>query len=194
MAKILVVDTETGGLDPANDSILSLGACVLDTETGEIVDRFYSLVHESHIVAHPKALAVNGLSVEHIMEHGATPGTVVTLLNDFMRKNGLKKPTLAGHNIAGFDMGFIRRLYKQANVTWLPFDYHVLDTMSIAVMLRFYGHLPVEKVSLDCLCQHFGIVIRESEEHNSLEDAVATAKLLQAFNVFIGIPSASPRA
>lgn len=195
--KILVVDTETGGLDPVSESILSLGACVLDTDSGEVEDKFYVLIHEDPIIANPKALAVNGLSIEDIQEHGVSPSVAITMLGEFMRKHGLRKPMLAGHNIAGFDMGFIRRLYKQAGVKFLPFDYHVLDTMSVAVLLRAFGHLPVERVTLDNLCQHFGINIRdggEGAQHNALEDAVATAKLLQALQVFIGTPSASPKA
>jgi DNA polymerase III epsilon subunit-like protein len=197
LSKIVVVDTETGGLDPNVESILSIGMVIMDSETGELGERYYSLIDEPNLVANPRALEVNGLTVEQIKAEGKSPQEVCRDIDAFLRRHSLKKPTLAGHNIAGFDMGFIRRLYRVAGVKWLPFDYHVLDTMSVAVLLRFNGHLPVEKVSLDNLCQHFGINIREGGEgaqHNALEDAVATAKLLNALTVFIGTPSASPKA
>lgn len=51
--KLLSVDTETGGLDPNVQSILSLGAAVL--EDGVVTDTINIWIAESEIVAEPTA-------------------------------------------------------------------------------------------------------------------------------------------
>jgi len=177
--RIIVLDVETGGFDSTTDSILSLGAVVLDDD-GTIVDSFHTLIQEEEINANEGALKVNGLTIERLREQGLSPRMTVTLFTEFIRRNSLpSRPTLAGHNIAGFDMGFIRRLYRLAGAR-MSFDYHVLDTMSAALLLKWAGRLPVANVKLDTLIKHFDIVGREGEEHNALEDATLTAKLLVA--------------
>lgn len=178
MKRLVVVDTETGGLDDREHSILSLGA-VIWTEDGSLSEPFHMFIQEEKMVTTPEALRVNGIT-ETELSLGMSPSYVILLFEEWLHNNGLySKQTLGGHNIAGFDMGFLKRLYKLAGKR-LPFDYHVQDTMSLALALRFAGMLNVPNVKLDTLCAHFGITIREegtSGRHNSAEDAVATAKL-----------------
>lgn len=187
MNKVVVIDTETGGLNPQTDSILSLGAVVLNPD-GSLGETFYVLINEGtnrHVTE--DALKVNGISLSMIDTNGVTPSMAVTMFSEFLLRNEIPRKTeLAGHNIAGFDMGFIRRLYCLAGVR-MPFDYHTLDTMSVALFWRWTGHVPVSRVSLDALAKHFSIVVREPGAiHNSLEDAVATAKLLAIFREMAG--------
>ena len=96
MSKILVVDTETGGLDPNTDSILSIGMVIMDSETGELGPEYYTLINEPNLSANPKALEVNGLTVEKIKAEGLPPSVVVRDIGTFLRQHGLRKPTLAG--------------------------------------------------------------------------------------------------
>lgn len=177
--KLVVVDTETGGLDSNVHSILTLGAALLDD--GEVKAQFHAHILEDPFVATPEALRVNGLTEAEIRDHGMTPGYAVTAFEEWLRENEvIGKATLAGHNIAGFDMGFLRRLYRLAGRRW-PFDYHCLDTMSVALFLKHMGILTVPNVKLDTLCHHYGIEIRKlGSAHNAAEDAAATAKLLTA--------------
>lgn len=179
MNRVVVIDVETGGLDDREHSILTLGAAiwtdgVVDSET------FHMHILEEELSVTPEALKVNGITQEQINQ-GMTPGFVVSAFEQWLHGKGIYgRATLGGHNIAGFDMGFMKRLYKLAGKK-LPFDYHVLDTMSVALLLKFAGRLPVPNVRLDTLCSHFGIKIREggtAGKHRSDEDAVATAKLL----------------
>lgn len=178
MKRLVVIDTETGGLDSNEHSLLTLGAALL--VDGEITSTFHIHVLEEDLKVDPQALSVNGITEAEI-KAGMSPSFVVTAFEQWLRNNNAGgRMTLAGHNIAGFDMGFMKRLYKLARYR-MPFDYHVLDTMSVALVLKFMGKLNVPNVKLDTLCRHFGIKIRENDEtgrHNSQEDAVATAKLL----------------
>jgi DNA polymerase III subunit epsilon len=193
MKKLVVIDTETGGLDAHDSSILTLGAVVLTLPGGEMSEPFHMYVQEEKVVASQEALRVNGITMEEI-GHGMSPSFVTTAFEDWLHNQGVfGRQTLAGHNIAGFDMSFIKRLYQQAGKK-LPFDYHVFDTMSLAVALRFAGKLDVTKVSLDNLCAHFGIKIREQDatgRHNSAEDAVATAKLIVKLLDLLNTPVAA---
>ncbi len=178
--QLVVIDVETGGLDDREHSILSLGAVIWTN--GVLSEPFHMYVREEQINATPEALRVNGITDEELA-HAMSPSFVVSMFEDWLLTNGVSgRATLGGHNIAGFDMGFFKRLYKFAGKK-PPFDYHVQDTMSLALALRFAGRLSVTNVKLDTLCRHFDITIREggsTGKHNSGEDAVATAKLFTA--------------
>jgi DNA polymerase III epsilon subunit-like protein len=177
MSKIVVIDVETGGLDPALHSILTLGACIWDN--GIIMDDFYVVIKEPELSITPEALKVNGLTEEQIAL-GVTPTEAVVALEQWAKRNGIYgRYTVGGHNISGFDMGFLKRLYRIACVK-MPFEYHVVDTMTAAILLKYAGKISVKNFKLDTLCQHYGIVIRAdgaSGVHNSGEDAIATANL-----------------
>jgi DNA polymerase III epsilon subunit-like protein len=175
--KILVVDTETGGLDPERESIFSLGAVVW--QDGSIADELLINIREAPMVYTVGALKVNG--IDPMTWVGDDPLTATQKLKAFLLKNGFfKVAPMAGHNIASFDWGFIKRLYRLAgedvNKT---LSYKMLDTMTLAAALDTVGRLPgLRSRGLDGLCQRFGITIRTGSVHNALEDARATAKLL----------------
>lgn len=180
--KLLIVDTETGGLDPQEHSILTLGAVVW--HEGAIDDEILLEIAEPEIKATPGALAVNGIDIDCLRETGETPLIVVQKLKVFLQKNGFFKAAhIGGHNVASFDWGFIKRLFRLAGE---PIEktlhYRMLDTMTLAIALEQAGRLPtIKNMGLDSLCTHFGIVIRpggKDAPHNALEDARATAKLL----------------
>lgn len=180
--KLLVLDTETGGLDPNESSILSLGAVVWNE--GGIDDEILIEIAEPEIMAHPRALAINGIDIERLKATGDTPLMAVQKLKSFLQKNGFFKAAhIAGHNVASFDWGFVNRLFRLAGE---PIEktlhYRMLDTMTLALALDQVGRLGnLRSMGLDGLCAHFAIPIRQGGKdapHNALEDARATAKLL----------------
>lgn len=178
MKQLVIIDTETGGLDPAKHSILSLGAALW--QDGKVVSTYYTLINEPDRSVTDDALRVNGITHEMI-DSGLSPIDAVENLRQWLTMNSVfGRVMIGGHNIAGFDMGFLKRLYL-LGCTRMPFEYHVIDTMSIALALKFAGKLDVKNVKLDTLCEHYGIQIRDggtSGTHNAKEDAVATAHLL----------------
>lgn len=180
--KLLIIDTETGGLDPQEHSILTLGAVVWND--GGIDDEILLEIAEPEIIATAGALKVNGIDLDRLRETGDTPLMAVQKLKVFLQKNGFFKAAhLGGHNVAAFDWGFVRRLFRLAGE---PIEktlhYRMLDTMTLALALEQAGRLPtMRSMGLDALCTHFGILIRaggKDAPHNALEDARATAKLL----------------
>jgi DNA polymerase-3 subunit epsilon len=177
--KLIVWDTETGGLDPNKQSILTLG--VVAWQDGSIADEMLLEIAEPEIIAEERALKINGISVAHLATVGDTPLAAVMKIKNFLLKNGFFKTVyVAGHNVP-FDVGFIKRLYTLAGEDYdKTFSYRVLDTMTLALALDQVGRLPgLRSTGLDGLCSRFGINIRGSAaRHNALEDARATAKLL----------------
>jgi DNA polymerase III epsilon subunit family exonuclease len=184
MKQLVVIDVETGGLDDREHSILSLGA-VIWTD-GVLSEPFHMFIREENMVTTPDAMRVNGIT-DNDMAHAMSPSFVVSAFEDWLHSHSVYgRPTLGGHNIAGFDMGFVKRLYKLAGKKF-PFDYHVQDTMVLAGALRFADRLSVSNVKLDTLCSHFDIKIREiGTPHNAAEDALATAKLFTALLDILG--------
>lgn len=179
MYKVLVIDTETGGLDPMKQSILSVGAVVL--QDGEVKDEFYQVLREESVIADERALQVNGFTVEEIEHDGTEIRDALFQFKAFLRKNGFTTRTvLAGHNV-GFDVGFLKRWFRLSS-TEKEFDslfsYRLIDTASIAQFLQMAGLMrPMQSSSLDNVSKEFHLS-RMSNEHNALEDAKLTAQLL----------------
>ena len=183
------MDTETGGLDPAVESILTLGMVVLQDE--EIVDGTLIKIVEPVINAHPRALAVNGINLDTHITTGVGPVAAVGQVKEFLTRNGFTgSVNPAGHNVP-FDVGFVKRLYSIAGVKYSrDFSYRALDTISLAAGLTLAGRLYGQReLSLDALCRRFGIQIRTGVTHEALEDARATAKLLVKLLALIRNPS-----
>lgn len=181
--RVLIIDTETGGLDPAEHSILSLAAVVW--KDGAIDAKFQVVIREPQISTTLEALRINGFTGERLENEGVSPLTAVQSLNNFLLANDIRnRVTLGGHNVA-FDIGFLKRLYRLAAVTpkeyGAKFSHRSLCTQTLALALEVAGLETFQSTSLDALCKQFGIDIREGGvkgAHDALEDAVATGKLL----------------
>jgi len=193
--KIIVVDTETGGLDAGTKSILSLGAVILEDDS--VIDEFYTVICEDEIFADAQALKVNGFTVGRIKEIGVSPAKAVDQFISFLSKHNLtRRATLAGHNV-GFDIGFLKRLFrlagKEAKYDQL-FSFRTIDTQAVAQLLQMAGRITVKSTSLDSLCKACGVTIRDGVVHNAAEDARATAVLFTGFLDMIRLPKAIPNA
>jgi len=180
---MIVLDTETGGLDPENKSILSVG-CVVLNDNLSIVDEFENYVKESDIIADPRALAINKIDLEWLKENGKSPAEVITNLEEFLSKyyNKKEKITMAGHNV-GFDVGFMKRLYKQGGAGLegyeSRFSHRTVDTASIIRFFMLAKRLDIPAANSTDAFKYFGIEISDTERHTALADARATAKLLK---------------
>lgn len=179
MKKLLLVDTETGGLDPVENSIFSVGMVIW--KDGKITDSMSVVIKEPNGIVTSEAVKINGLTRERIESTGVSPAEAVSKITAFCRKNGIKwGAEIGGHNVQ-FDVGFLKRLYKLAGVKY-PFSHRVVCTQSAAIFLRLAGYLDINNTGLDALCEKFGITIRMEgvASHDALEDVTATAHLLTA--------------
>lgn len=183
--KLLVIDTETGGLDPARHSLLSWAGVVWTN--GEIVDSIDFYVSERHIQVEPRAMEINKLDLSEVDFFGWSPSYAARELDVFFNKHfgaptSSNKIALVGHNV-GFDIGFTKRLYRQARRPRFfeqRFSHRTLDTAGILRYLYLAGKIPFNNASLDEGLSYFGIEVPEEDRHTALGDAIATAKLLTA--------------
>jgi len=177
-ARFLVVDTETGGLDPAAHSLLTLAAVVW--ADGAVGDSLALAIREPNIVAEPRSLEINRVDVEKLKADGLAPAEAVKRLDGFIAAHfgSGEKPVLAGHNI-GFDVGFLKRLYRLAQRDYeTAFSHRTVDTAGILRFLSLVGRLDLASGSSTEAFDHFGIAPPEPLRHTALGDALATAALL----------------
>lgn len=171
--RLVVVDTETGGLDPSRHPILTLGAVAWqDGEIGESVEwKFYAPPQ----FCDPQALRVNGIDIEQHNQEAIRPDEAAQALLRFGRRySDGTRIRLAGHNIVGFDAGFLRALYGPSDF-WRYFHHRSIDTMTMLPFLWLAGQgRDIGKLS--DACDAFGIELTDA--HTALGDALATARLL----------------
>jgi DNA polymerase III epsilon subunit-like protein len=192
--RLLVIDTETGGLDSAEHSILSLGAVIWNE--GSIEAKFQVVIREPQMSTTLEALRINGFTHEIIENEGVVPLIAVQSLQNFLLMHDMRtRATLAGHNVS-FDIGFLKRLYRLAGFGdkdyGKKFSHRALCTQTLAIALMAAGRCDFRSTGLNALCDYFNIVIREGGKlgrHDALEDATATAKLLTAELALIRDPS-----
>jgi len=170
---MIVIDTETGGLDPGVHSILSLGACVYPQAPGG--PTFEMFVREDPMMVTAGALDVNDIDLRRAAEK---PVDVWDRFVSWVRNvEGSTGVILGGHNTP-FDIGFLRRLARLAkgSVDGI-FSHRYVDTMTVARFFVLSGDLPSgHSCSLASLCATYSVV--RTGEHTALGDALATRDLL----------------
>jgi len=194
--KLFVFDTETGGLDPLEHSLLTLAGVVW--EDGEIVDQIDLMICEPIMSTTPDAMRINKLNLAEVRAKGITPNDAAQTLEAFFKKHWAADPVpLAGHNVA-FDVGFLKRLYRVAartNSVAVPgayavaealadkafnrrFSYRLTDTQGIAMFLNLAGIRSTTNQKLGTLIDAFQVTRDMGEQHNALADATYTARVL----------------
>lgn len=171
--KIIVFDTETGGLDPLKHSLLQVGIMVC--ENGEVLDKKrINIVHETYHVT-PFAMKVNKLDLAN--HAGVTPAEAVEEIVAFVRAHFKKPAQVLGHNVP-FDVGFMKKLFQDTGVDYESvFSYRLLDTSSFARVLEFSGAIE-RGGSLGQLAETFNIEFDKTALHDALVDCEVTYKLL----------------
>lgn len=180
--KTLWIDTETGGLIPGKSPILTMAGII---EIDNVVkEEFYFKVKPlPGQIIDDNALKINGINREEISTF-EEPRVVHDKLNAILGKYCNKfdkndKYVPGGHNVR-FDIDKMLTPFYELQgdkflFSWL--DYHHLDTMSLALILRKQGWINVPNVRLETMCQAFGIPIKA---HNAQEDIRATRLLWNA--------------
>lgn len=182
-SKLLIIDTETGGLSAAKYSILSLGAVIWQDRS--IIDEIEIFVKEPAVLTDPEALRVTGFDLSVLSKRGKTPEHAVSEFGAFLSRSfgdpkDREKIPVAGHNV-GFDLAFCERLYRLGGSSIAGmFSHRVLDTASILAFLVLAGKLPTVCQSSDGAFEYFEIKFAAKERHTALADARATATLLSS--------------
>ena len=168
----VIIDTETGGLDPSKHSLISVG---LVSACGTRMDEF--IVKEPTLMADPRSMAIHGITEHTINEHGLTPDDAVDRFEAFF--NNMDGPVLlVGHNIS-FDLSFIKRLYRLTNRTQpRKISHRSLDTHTLLWTGIQLGIFPSSTNTSDGAFSHFDIEPPADKRHTALGDAIATQKLV----------------
>ena len=156
MAREIVLDTETTGLDPRTGHRLIEIAC-LELEdfipTGRHFHRYVDPCRDIEAAAQ----AVHGISIEFLRGKPRFEEVCEEFL-EFVAD-----AVLIAHN-AGFDRNFVNHELGLAGQRTLP-DSQWIDTLGMA-QKRFPGMYN----SLDALCKRFKISLAEREKHGALID------------------------
>ncbi len=185
--RFVVLDTETTGLDPKKDAIVTIGAVTVQNNEILLEDQFEALLRFRY---NTSAVVVHGITREAAEEEGVDE---VEALRDFL--GYLRDGVIVGHHI-GFDVEILRehimrRFGQDLENRWL-------DTMELTLHLEdsgAFGTPPDDDedvdergrdFSLDGLCARFGI--KPHDRHTAAGDAFITAqvflKLLRLANRF----------
>jgi DNA polymerase-3 subunit epsilon len=157
MARAIVLDTETTGLDPrSGHRLIEVGCIELDDyiPTGKTFHRY---VHPERDID-PDAERVHGISLAMLDDKPKFH----EVCEDFL--DFVADAPLVAHN-AAFDRGFINHELEQAGREALH-ESRWIDTLKLA-QKRFPGMYN----SLDALCKRFKISLAERDKHGALLDA-----------------------
>jgi DNA polymerase-3 subunit epsilon len=165
--RFVVLDSETTGLDPRTDRLITIGA--VSVVGGEILleDSFDTLIR---VARNTTAVAVHGVtrdqSAKGVVEEEA--------LTDFLAylQDGVIVGHHIGHDIATLDAGYERGWGFQL-------QNRSLDTMDLTLHLErdgaFAGRPPIRRFTLDALCEMFGVI--PHDRHTASGDAFITAQV-----------------
>lgn len=132
--KVLIYDTETGGLDPEVHSVFSLGALVGDLDTGQVLEQFEALHKLDSIDDYnftDKAIEVHGITPTEAFTKGVETTELQDRFVDLWNSHGAE--IIGGHNEA-YDR---RMMAFQIFKCTLPefeanFTYRSIDSSSIS--------------------------------------------------------------
>ena len=157
-----VFDIETTGFSPFNDKIIEIGAVKMKGK--EIIDTFSTFVNPE--IPIPENI-VELTSITDFMVQDSE--TIEKVLPEFLEF--CKNTVLVAHN-AKFDIGFITQKAKELSLEFQPSS---IDTLPLAKIL-----IPdLKGFGLAKIVKHYDIKL--DNHHRAVDDAQATAEILQKF-------------
>ncbi|MBY0430864.1 MAG: 3'-5' exonuclease, partial [Rhodospirillales bacterium] len=158
---VLVLDTETTGLDVRTDRIVAVGAVRLHGDRvyrGVTLDR---LVNPGCTIS-TRSIAIHGIT-DYMVADAPRVAEVLPDLHEMMRNT-----VVVGHNI-GFDLAMLRRSAGEAGLEWR--DPPWLDTLLLAAALE----PDAEDFNLESLALRLAVNV--SGRHTALGDSFVTAEV-----------------
>lgn len=163
-----VLDTETTGLDPAKDSILSFGAVQISEMKIQV---------QTAVEWYPKSENTDRKSAPI---HGLVDIPHPISQEEFSKRllGYLGNSILVGHHL-GFDLQLLAKTLTPFGIGRFPNP--ILDTLNLAVRLEHgpqadFSRIAMESYSLDELCKRYAI--ETEDRHTAAGDAFLTAQLL----------------
>ena len=165
--RFVVLDSETTGLDPRTDRIITIGAVAVQDGEILIADSFSAMLK---VDRNTPAVAVHGITRDQSID-GMPEPQAMELFLDYV-KDGVIVGHHIGHDMATFDAACQRHW----GATLLN---RSLDTMDLTLHLErdgaFAGRPPIRRFTLDALCEMFGVI--PHDRHTATGDAFITAQV-----------------
>ncbi|WP_269236107.1 3'-5' exonuclease [Flavobacterium flavigenum] len=174
--RFVVISTETSGLNPVKDVILSLGAFAIVDDSIIIKDNFEAVLLQY------KYLHDNGLSNEFIIESKMTKLQENDALETFIVYLG--NAVLVGHHV-NFDIEMINAALERLGCGRLK-----NEALDIDVMYRKLHDINDKQFSLNDLCEIYKMP--KSDRNSSAEDAYKISLLFLKLKSRLGIKQVSP--
>ena len=163
MARELVLDTETTGLDyESGHRIVEIG--IVELENHLPTGGFFHYYLDPERDSDKRAKEVHGLSREFLSDKPKFSD----IANEFI--DYISDSKIIIHN-AAFDVGFINAELTRCNMNKLSDDM-IIDTLTLAKK-KFLG----QSVSLDSLCRRYNIDLTGREIHGAIKDAKLLASV-----------------
>jgi DNA polymerase III epsilon subunit family exonuclease len=166
-----VVDVETTGFVASRERIVEIAVVVVE-EDGSESEAFCTLLDPGRDPGPTHVHGITAAMVEGAPAFAAIHAYLATLLSGRV---------LVGHNVAGFDLGFLRAECLRCGVDDVrPEELALIDTLTVARdLLGLYG-----RASLSDCCSRFGLTW--DDHHSALGDARITAALFAAMRNELG--------
>ncbi len=174
----VVVDVETGGLQPEQDALLEIAASTIQMDAKGC----FSL--KSTVSAHiepaagltlnPDSMKINGINLDSPFRFAVSEKQALTKVFDWVKEEikqaGCTRAILVGHN-AHFDLAFLNAAIRRTQISKSPFHlFSCLDTVSLSALM--FGQTVLAKA-----CMSAGIEWNASDAHSALYDTEKTAEL-----------------
>jgi DNA polymerase-3 subunit epsilon len=160
---ILVLDTETTGLDVAKDRVVSVGGVRMQG-LRIYPTHIFDMLCDPGMPIPPRSTAIHGITDAMVAGAPAFADTAARVTA------ACRDMVVVGHNI-GFDMAMIDREMKLAGLEWArPLT---LDTLNLYAALRPRA----TKLDLETIAADLGVEVRG--RHTALGDALMTAEIFR---------------
>ena len=167
--RFVVLDTETTGLDPKRDRLITIGSVAVQDGEIRLDDAFEALLKMAYNSA---SVTVHGITRDEARE-GMTEAEAVQLFLEY-----LKDGVIVGHHI-GHDIQMLNGACQRH--FGFTLKNQSLDTMDLTLHLKDDGAFEHQTMpsgfSLDALCDMFGVTAHD--RHTAGGDAFITARIFQ---------------
>ena len=165
--RFVVLDSETTGLNPRTDRIITIGAVAVRAHEILLEDSFDALLT---VAENTSAVTVHGITRDET-RGGLSEEDALARFLDYLR-DGVIVGHHIGHDVATLDAGYERGWgFRTMNRS--------LDTMDLTLHLErdgaFADRPPIRRFTLDALCDMFGVI--PHDRHTAGGDAFLTAQV-----------------
>jgi len=187
----LLFDTETTGLDPYSNGILTAYFVHVQLKRGVLVAKPENSLEIAIIYnddnmpkIEKKAMSVNGINLDTFVGTHTPSQAIKSIIELKNQISPFKRIMPFGHNVT-FDINFLQVLFEDVGQDYSKhFHYHYLDSMHIANALKLFGHIDAN-VGLVELSNYFDLDLSDDfKAHTAKDDCIATLGVMNKLRGF----------